>query len=206
MSEVEGFKFMFGNLKYPIMTGVLIGIILDVSGNGIFDYYQCSKKFGYERCLGIGGDQPENLMSDFYTTLQVEPVARNINHAWDLLSKEVQLKYDNLENGVQGKNYFYNFWGKEAEDFKILKQTFKYDGVAKSIADLTFTLCYKRNRIYAKETKMPEYFCSFDKYHLIKKREYADSPYLWSIDKYDNKLCKQESQEDLLCKQMYGNN
>jgi len=179
-------------VKSSIILALFLGLLLEISGSGISYIISCSETYNYKRCLKIGNDDPRNLMKDFYSSIE-KGDQKNIDSSWNILSVEAQEKYEHQKEGIIGKNYFFNFWGLEVENFTILKST--YEGT-KFMADMTFTLCYKRNSSYAKEHGMPLRHCSHDTYHLIKKRE-DDSPYLWSMDTHSWKNCEKE--DELIC-------
>jgi hypothetical protein len=187
---------MTNKLKESIIIILLINILLEVSGNGLFDTIKCSDNYNYKRCLKIGNDDPQIMMDDFYQSLKVlksEP--DEINTAWNMLSQDIQDDYKNMQLGIKGKDYFYNFWGDEADKFTILSKSIYYKN--KFISNMTFNLCYLRDAQYAKENNQMPRFCSKDTYRLIRKKENPDSPYLWSMDTYHGKSC--DPAEEKLC-------
>lgn len=207
------FMLLLNKCKNSLILGLGIALFLDVTGNGFYETYRCIKKYPYERCLWVSDNTPQRLMLDFYSILQKERSKRrkgtHIYQAWNMLSDDIKQYYENLVGGITGKNYFYNFWDEEAEEFVILKQSPLEKNIG-SITKMSFTICYKRNVQYAKQRKskqnpdasLENSFCSVDTYHLIKKPE-NDSPYLWSMDRFESKKC--ESSETIkMCDEKYG--
>lgn len=180
-------KFALNSIKSSLIVILLFSILLEVSGNGIFSVIECSGDFSFKRCIKIDNDNPDVLMSDFYDALKKSD--RDVNLAWNMLSKEIQNNYENIKGGVKGKNYFFNFWGDEVDSFVILKKTIIKR--KKVLTDIEYNICYKRNHEYAKAHKMPNRFCSKDLYRVIRKKEdrAGSYPYLWSMDTFTPFVC-----------------
>jgi len=184
---------MISKIKKSVITvfiiGLLVEIFREISGNGIIGVIQCSNNYYLRRCLGYDDSSPITLMHDFFNLQEKKEIRR----AWNLLSKDQQFNFTHVKGAKRDRNYFYNFWDREIQDFVIFKSS--YERMHEKTAEIGFNICYVRDDIYIakySDKNFSKRFCSKDHYTLIRKKK-ENSPYEWSIDTMEYGACTPEN-------------